>query len=388
MSQISAVNAFVVPYVEPNDHGSTRYVCLVQVIDSDGVAGWGEAVTLFREAALATGALLAGLKELLVGQAADPAVVAQAISDHGWWYADSGIACFASSAVDLALWDIAGKRAGIPLLEALGSEQEFMRVVVTCHATESDLHAMAAGMAQTVSDRDAIGIKVGFGKRGDAALGFDHERDRKFVRELRTALGPEALMMIDIGAKIRWSVDEAIARIAAFEEYDVHWTEEPLGADDPEGYRRLKDSVRSLIAYGEREWSPRGYEKILRSGTVDVIGIDPGRAGGVTGFVSALLLARESGAQANAHAFAGPITFAASLALSQSSTACRQLEQMPLTNGLYDLIEGAPEARDGKLQSTRIPGLGLDVDEREVRKAAVATFVDCAAVESCSKYGY
>lgn len=374
MSQITAVTSFVVPYTEPNDHGSTRHVCLVKVIDSDGVVGWGEAVTLFLEAAMATGALLTGLNELLVGLPAEPAGVAQAIIDHGWWYADSGIACFASSAIDLALWDIVGKRENTSLLELLDSKQDHMKVVVSCHATESHLQAMAVAMADTVRSRNAIGIKVGFGKRGEAALGFEHDRDVEFVRHLRTALGPDSLMMIDIGAKIHWSVEEAIARISAFDECDVHWTEEPLGAEDPVGYRRLKDSVRSLIAYGEREWSPKGYERILRTGTVDVIGIDPGRAGGVTGFVAALELAHRSGAQANAHAFAGPITFVASLALSQSSTTCHQLEQMPLKNTLYGLIEGAPEASDGVLRSRMLPGLGLMVDEDAVRRTAAALF--------------
>ncbi len=375
MAVIESITPFTLPYVEPNDHGATRYICLVRVVDSDGVEGWGEAVTLFKEATWATEAMLRGYSELLIGVLSDPAIAAERLQEHGWWYADAGIACFASSAIDLALWDIAGKRANLPLLAMLGVVHNEMRTVVTCHATDADLLRMAGRMASIVREKEAIGIKVGFGKRGDANLGFDHDRDVRFVSELRSALGSESLVMIDIGAKIKWSSAEAIERILAFERYGVHWTEEPLGADNPLGYRALKEATHSLIAYGEREWTPHGYAKIIDTDTVDVIGIDPGRAGGITGFLAALKHAESAGIQANAHAFAGPITFAASLALSQSSSACRQLEQMPEANGLYDLIHGAPVAEHGRVRSSDRPGLGLTVDRDAITAIAEATRV-------------
>lgn len=373
MAVIQSISAFTVPYLEPNDHGSTRYVCLVKLVDSDGIEGWGEAVTLFSEATKAVEALLDGYGELLRGIEAEASTVEKALAEATWWYGDSGIACFAAAALDLALWDIRGKREHRSLLDMVGAAQESMRTVVTCHATDADLSRMAAGMAETVRAQSAIGIKVGFGKRGDANLGFDHDRDVEFTRLLRRELGDAARLMIDIGARIHWTPSEAIDRVLAFEQYSVHWTEEPLGADDPEGYRQLKDSTHSLIAYGEREWTSRGYARIIATGTVDVIGIDPGRARGVSGFLAALETAASSGIQANAHAFAGPITFAASLALSQSSLACRQLEQMPLRNSLYDLVDGAPVAVNGTVRASDAHGLGISVDESAVRRASAGS---------------
>ena len=76
------------------------------------------------------------------------------------------------------------------------------------------------------------GIKIGFGKRGDARLGYEHGRDVAFVSALRAALGPDKAIMIDIGNANRWDVSTAVARVRAMEQFDLAWIEEPLGPDD------------------------------------------------------------------------------------------------------------------------------------------------------------
>ena len=73
-------------------------------------------------------------------------------------------------------------------------------------------------------------------------------------------------------------------RAKAMEEYDLAWIEEPLGAWDPEGYANLRAKTTTRIAYGESEWTLEQFERVLATGTVDVIGVDPGRAEGITGF--------------------------------------------------------------------------------------------------------
>ncbi len=368
---ISDVEAFVVPYREPNDHGNTRSVCLVKVTTSDGAVGWGEGVTLFAEATRATAELVLGLREFLVGVEATPGAAAEAIRARSWWYGVGGIASFAISAIDIAMWDVQGKLQERSVLDLLGGPvHDSLPTLSSGHAMLADLSAMAATMAEWVSRARSGGVKVGFGKAGEANLGFHRARDIAFVRELRAALGPDARIMIDIGARIRWSTEEAIDRVFAFEEFAIDWIEEPLGADDPEGYAALKAATSTRIAYGEREWTVRGIERIVASGTVDVVGIDPGRAEGITGFAQAAPFIHAHGAEANAHAFAGPISYAASLALSLSTPACSQLEVPPYRNELYDII-GAPDpSNDGRVHALIGPGLGLQVDERSVRAAS------------------
>ena len=110
------------------------------------------------------------------------------------------------------------------------------------------------------------GVKVGFGKRGNARLGYEHDRDVAYMRAMREGLGPDAWLMIDCGWNVKWDVTTAVRRVQAFEEYDLDWIEEPLGAWDPEGYANLRSKTTTRIAYGEKEWDLAGFERILATG--------------------------------------------------------------------------------------------------------------------------
>ncbi|HEY3957265.1 MAG TPA: mandelate racemase/muconate lactonizing enzyme family protein [Streptosporangiaceae bacterium] len=366
--KIEEIEPVPLAYAEPNDHGGTRHVCLVRIRSDDGASGWGEAVTIWPEASRATAEIVRGLAGLLVGR--DPlrtGALWQLVREHTWWYGVGGIATFAHAAVDMALWDLRGRATGQRVVDMLGGPvHEELPAVVSCHAARGDLAEGAAEIASWVAAERARGVKVGFGKRGDAHLGFDFDRDVEFMRLLRGALGPAPLVMIDLGVRNSWTVADAIRRVNALSEHGLHWVEEPLGADNPEGYARLQATTSTLIAYGEREWTVRGVQKILATGTVDVVGVDPGRAEGITGFARACRLAADADRQANAHAWAGPIAYAAALAVSHASHACRQFEVQPLINPLHRDLARAPRPAGGVMPEPAGPGLGIEVDEAAV----------------------
>jgi L-alanine-DL-glutamate epimerase-like enolase superfamily enzyme len=372
---IDAVDSWVVPYLEPNDHGSTRYSVFVSVRDSSGATGWGEAVTIFDEAARSTMALLSAWTPLVTGLEANAAAVREAIYGHAWWYAGGGASAFALAALDMAAWDLAARLRDVSVVDLLGGparpEDPTLPVIATTHAFYEDLDQQCEFLARCVLDIGAAGVKVGWGKKGGARLGEDSARDELFARKLREALPAGSLMLFDIGARIRWSAEEAIDRVAAFEPYDLYWIEEPLGADDPEGYRKLKDSTDVLIAYGEREWTANGVRRILATGTVDVVGIDAGRAEGITGFVDAVGSIEAASKQVNAHAFAGPSSYAAGLAVSLTTTSCRQFEVAPLRNEL--MTDLAPELTvpHGRVTALPGPGLGVEIDRDAVERRSV-----------------
>jgi len=370
---IRQLDAWTVPYAEPNDHNFTRCVTLVRVTTTAGVEGWGECVTLFQEAAVACTALVQEWRDLLVGVPATPVAVSRAIEARWWWYGEGGIASFARAGIDIALWDASARERGLPLLEAIGgATRDALPVFISSHATLADLDAEARRWSTWVTERRAAGVKIGFGKRGDADLGFDHDRDVDFMRRLREALGPDVKICIDLGVRNRWTVGEAIRRVKAFEQFGLHWIEEPLGHDNPRGYRQLKDAATTLIAYGEREWTVSGIRRIAASGTVDVIGIDPGRVEGVSGFVDAAGYLAESGLQANAHAFSGPIIYAAGLALSLAAPACRQMEVTPRRNQLFEILDDPiPDAEEGMVRRLPGAGLGINVNVGKVSKMAL-----------------
>jgi L-alanine-DL-glutamate epimerase-like enolase superfamily enzyme len=369
---IESVQAFPVSYPEPNDHNRDRAVCLVRIRDTDGRVGWGEGTTYWPEAAVATAVLVDALGPRLVGR--DPRANAALMSDlreQTWWYGTGGVglAGFALSAVDVALWDLKGRVLGARVVDLLGGpSKERLPGIASSHATHADIDVMTEEIAGWLAS-GLTGIKVGFGKLGDANLGFEHGRDIAFVQALREAIGPTKRIMVDLGVRNHWTVADAARRLPAFEELGVHWIEEPLGHDDPDGYRQLRRATALLIAYGEREWSPRGVSRLLDTGTVDVVGLDPGRVGGITGFAHACDLIEVSERQGNAHAWSTAVDTAASLAISWAKPVCRQLEQQPFQGPMQDdLIGGAIVHRDGLLPEPKGPGLGIDVDEQVVRR--------------------
>jgi L-alanine-DL-glutamate epimerase-like enolase superfamily enzyme len=374
--KVVRVEPFPVSYPEPNDHGRHRAVCLVKITTDDGQVGWGECTTYFPAAARAAGVIVESLATLVVGQ--NPVqidTIMRTLYAETWWYGTTGgIAAFAISGIDIALWDLKGKALGASLVDLLGGPvKDRLPAIASSHATSNDIGEMAEEIAGWL-ETGLTGVKVGFGKLGDANLGFEHDRDVAFMQAVRAAIGPDKSIMIDCGVRNSWSLTEAIRRVRAFEEYDLDWIEEPLGHDDPLGYAQLKAAVTSKIAYGEREYQVQGVDRIIASGSCDVVGLDPGRIGGVTGFSRACdRIALVNRREANAHAWSTAIDTAVSLAISWAKPVCLQLEEQPFKGPMQDdLIGGAFVHTDGYMQIPQGTGLGIDVDERVVQRFLIA----------------
>ena len=368
--RIESIEAIPIAYPEPNDHDAVRHLCLVRMRADDGQVGWGEAVTMWPEASWATKAIVDGMAPLLIGRApVDNDSLWRSLKEHAWWYGVGGIASFAIAALDIAIWDLKGKALGVSVLALLGGPStDRLPAIVSCHASQAGISALVEEMAGWVSG-GLHGIKVGFGKRGEARLGYEHARDIAFVAALRQALGPDKQIMIDIGNAVRWDTGTAIKRVRAMEAYDIAWIEEPLGADHPAGYAALRARTATRIAYGEREWTAAGYRRIVQTGTVDVVGVDPGRAEGITGFLRVCTDVEAAHVQANAHAWSSAIVTAASLAISFSTPICRQFEVKPLRNpAQHDLVVTPFEPVDGWMLPPTGVGLGIEVRENVVAR--------------------
>ena len=365
--KIAKIEPIPVAYPEPNDFNATRYLCLVKVTTDDGIVGWGECITQFPEANPAVAAIIEGMAEVIIG--IDPMhieAIWHSMKDRAWWYGyGGGIASYAIAAIDIALWDIKGKALGVSVLELLGGPvHDRLPAIASSHAHYESIPAMAEEAQEWLST-GLQGMKVGFGKRGDARLGYEHDRDVEYVRSMRDAIGPDKMLMIDCGIAVVWDVSTAIRRVQAFDDYDLTWIEEPLGAWDPEGYANLRAKTTTLIAYGEKEWTLEGFERVLATGTCDVMGVDPGRGEGITGFKKVTDRVQAYRRQANAHAWSSAIVSAASLAVSFSAPACKLFEFKPLRNPMqHELVPEPIEHVDGWVYPPLgRPGLGIDVQE-------------------------
>src|SRR5919199_2383521 len=119
---IARVDAYPLAYEEPHYRGQVRCVTLARIESGDGTVGWGEAISQFREASLATKILIdQGFGPLVQGE--DPLEVERLwhkMCRYAYWYGVEGIAAFAISAIDMALWDLKGKLLRQPVATLLG----------------------------------------------------------------------------------------------------------------------------------------------------------------------------------------------------------------------------------------------------------------------------
>jgi L-alanine-DL-glutamate epimerase-like enolase superfamily enzyme len=333
---------FVLRWPEPNDFDNERMTVLLRVDTDVGISGWGEAIAMWPEACRATEAIIVdGFAPLLVGR--DPREVEagwQTMKAHSWWYGEGGIAAFAISAIDMALWDIAAKDAGKPLCDLFGGAvHDALPACASLHVNHPTIEDTVAAVGGYIRDgfRSA---KLGLGKRGLSRAGRDPDYDVALVGALREAIGPEPEIMVDAGNGTRWDVETAIRTTLRMEPFGIKWMEEPLHPSDVEGHKAFKAGVHTLVAAGEREWGLPGYRRWIDSGAVDVFGIDPGRVEGVTGFRAIAAAVEQAGKIVNAHAWSTAVLTGASLHLSLASSAAILFELKPIPGPMqFDLID-------------------------------------------------
>jgi L-alanine-DL-glutamate epimerase-like enolase superfamily enzyme len=367
--RISKVTPISVAYPEPNDNGSTRHLTLCRVETEDGTVGWGESVTMWPAVCRAVEDLIRGYAELVVGRhVEDNVAVWQAMRDHGWWYGHGGgFVSFAISAIDIALWDVRGKVTGQSLVAMLGgARRPDLPVIASTHAFRSPLEREVEVHAGYVAD-GYHGVKVGLGKRGDARLGYEIERDVTFARRYRESVGPDAWLMFDRGQSLPWDVEHAVRLTRGLEEHGLRWMEEPFEPHETSNYRTYRDRVSTMIGAGEREWDEHGYRRVIESGLLDVIGFDPGRAQGITGGMNVIRLVEEAGLWFNAHAWSSAIVTSASIALSTITDRSLLFELKPMENPMQHELVDEPFTHDrGRIGPRSSPGLGIEVDQSVV----------------------
>ncbi|WEX12057.1 mandelate racemase/muconate lactonizing enzyme family protein [Chelativorans sp. AA-79] len=373
--RIADVQSWVLRYPDSNDHGEWRLTVLARVETSDGVVGWGEGIAMWPEACRATKLLIDEAFAPLLIDAGDISVAEswRMMRAHCWWYGEGGIACFAYSALDMALWDIEGKLQGKPLYQLFGGKaRDRMPAFAANHvnkATNQENIEEVLGFKQAGFQ----GVKLGFGKKGLSNIGRDPKNDVVFIRDLRAAVGSDFDIMVDIGHGVKWDRCTAINVIKQMAEYRIGWVEEPFHPTRIEAHRALKAAVDVPIAMGEREFTVGDYANLIETGVADVLGVDPGRVEGISGFLRVDELASRAGIAMNAHAWSTAITTSASLHLSIASPNTKLLELKPFPVSVQtELVDIPITQTDGFIAPPERPGLGIEVNEALVEKLDMA----------------
>jgi L-alanine-DL-glutamate epimerase-like enolase superfamily enzyme len=277
-----------------------------------------------------------------------------------------GVLIHAMSGIDIALWDIRGKALGQPIWRLLGGGfHQSIRAYASSlfGATPAD----TAARARRFRDRGFSAVKFGW-----APMGQKEENDIALVREARRGLGDDADLMIDAG--LVWDVKTAIQRARAFSDFRIFWLEEPLSADNYEGYRRLSEATEVRIAAGEHESERRSFQHLMDAGAIDIVQVDLTRCGGFTEAMKIASLAEDRSLPVVNHGFSTYINVAAALHFLNSIPNSFILEFVVQegTTLRDQITRQRLEAKDGFVKVPCEPGLGVDLDEDRIDQLRVA----------------
>lgn len=350
--------------------------CLIEIETDSGVVGVGESCTQSEhdEASLAAQVLVErGIKPMLLGK--DPLNIRRIWEDvynRTEWYGRAGIAMYALSGVDVALWDLAGKVLGVSVSRLLGGRfREEVRVYASIIFNMEDFAGMAAE-AKKWTKAGYKAVKFGWGQTREESFGLDPEKDETVVRHLREELGAEIDIMVDVGRYVNWSVSHAIRMAKALSKYDIYWLEEPLPQDDVPGYIRLTKNSPVRIAGGEGEYNRYMFERWIRGHAVDIIQPDICRAGGFTEGMRIADLAQFHNVTLVPHGFSTAVSVAANLQFISAIPRGELLEFRRTRSPLVTrLVKDPFEARKGRLKIPDRPGLGIELDAEVVEEFKV-----------------
>ncbi|MCL4467172.1 MAG: mandelate racemase/muconate lactonizing enzyme family protein [Chloroflexi bacterium] len=315
---------------------------------ADGLVGHGYSYTIGRGGRAIRALVEHDLAPLLLGR--DPQPV-ESLWAEMWralhYVGRGGLASFAIAALDVALWDLRGLRAGRPLYALAGGISR----PIPAYGSGVDLgKTLPELLAQTEGflARGFPGVKVKVGRP-------DFAEDEARVAEVRRLIGDRIDLMVD--ANMAWSADEALARGRRLQQFRPFWLEEPTAPEDVAGHRQLVDALQVPIAVGENLHSPDEYRRYVDEGALAVLQIDPITNGGITASLRALALADAANLGTSSH-----YTDELSAHLLCASRYPVYLEKHAYALDRY--LEMPQQVVNGQVRPSEAPGTGLRFDER------------------------
>jgi D-galactarolactone cycloisomerase len=328
------------PYASAAGVQSRRGALLVEIETDSGIVGIGEAGV---GGGVTATVIEKDLAPLLVGE--DPLLIEylwQKMFARTRQYGRRGLVMQAISGIDIALWDIAGKVAKLPVYRLLGACRDRVEAYASGgFYQEGKSAADLAGEAEGYRARGFRGMKMKIGRNpstqthlrqliGQAEFcEVEPEEDLARVAAVRQALGPRAKLMVDVNCA--WSPAVAIEMGRAMEAQKLYWIEEPVATDDIDGSAKVADALATPIAGYETEVGLYGFRQLIDRGAVDIVQPDIAWSGGFSEGRRIAAYAQAHHRMVAPHAFAGAVLLVASLhfAAAISKASCSNGTRTP-----------------------------------------------------------
>lgn len=343
-----------------------RSAVIVRVDTDEGLSGIGEAAYFGGPPMITKMVIEKELQDYLIGE--DP------LNNERLWeemyqrtikHGRKGVIIAGMSGIDIALWDIKAKAAGMPLYRLLGGCHEQIRAYASAgfYAPGKGVKELADEMASYVQE-GFTGVKMKIGRLSPA-------EDVARVRAVREAIGDNIDLLVD--GNNAYTSYQAIKIGRRMEEYNIFWFEEPVPAEDIEGSAAVAAALDTPVAAGENEFTRYGFRDLIINKAIDIGQPDVTWCGGITEAKKIAGMASAWNIYCVPHSFSSAVALVANLHFSASipNSLLQEFDRNynPLRENL--LREPVWINRKGYIDLTDKPGLGIELDEAVVKKYRV-----------------
>jgi mannonate dehydratase len=295
---------------------------------------------------------------------------------HGYWR-NGPVLNNAISGVDMALWDIKGKQAGMPVYQLLGGKcREAAAVYV--HADGRDPHEvedsvrgfMEQGYHYIRVQMGGYGGKPSARRKPDGAPEGAYFDPREYMREtlymmahVRSAVGEEVELLHDVHERLH-PID-AVQFAKAVEQFKLFFLEDVLAPEDIRWFERIRQQCATPLAMGELFNNPREWQPLVSGRLIDFVRMHVSQMGGITPARNVAVFANMYGIRTAWHGpgDVSPVGHAANLHLDLWAPNFGVQEWCRFPELVYEIFPGTPQVRDGYMYPNDKPGLGIDIDE-------------------------
>lgn len=370
--KIEHVDFFYLAMPEIQDIGDGSQDTLLVRVRADGLTGWGECeasplVSIANWVTPMSHSACKSVRDLVTGQAVDEPKdidrLGQRVRAGGLDIAQTD---HTFSGLEIALWDLLGKRAVLPVYRLLGFKQAYPK---TPYASQlfGETPEETFEKARASIEQGFRAVKFGWGNYGR----LSPEHDAEQVAAARRGLGEECLLMIDAGTVWGDDVEQARSRLPALADNNVYWLEEPFVGEALAAYRQLADVSPDVpIAGGEGAFNFHMARHLIDHGKIDFVQIDTGRIGGIGPSKAVADYASARGVTFVNHTFTTHLALSASLAPFAGVEECSLCEYPVEPTALALELNNGELARgdDGLVRAPESPGLGVEPNVEAIRR--------------------